>query len=867
MVSVLGRCSALHILGCVVALAVSACTEPAQREQLRVEIEADSAVRALVDEVSAEIEYANPNGGWQPILPMRFEPKVRNPFPIAFSVPAIGRRVSYQLRAIARDERGAIVARARALRDWDATGPLLLRVIFEQECIRRTPECSNGQTCHDGECVDARLDTSEILPVDEVVEDAGPADNAGPDPGGPVTAGEDEPCAPDGARACTGELSRTPLYCEDGVWKPSPMCAESELCDTTRGSQRGTCRAIAPECRGQLANRAFCDDNDLMRVCTSMFQSVIRECDENEQCSAPQSEAMCQCRLGFVDSKDGDGCRASSSCDEMNGGCDLLSKCTMVGGTPKCGDCPPEYTGTGESGCELLLSGLSVSAGQLIPAFKPDVHAYRLRVPLLAQRVVFTPIASSEARIELNGAATPAGQAWATPTLPLKEFPVKLALTSSSGASSTYEVVIEREGSQQAYLKASNAEAGDMFGPMIAMSGDTLVVGAPEEDSNSKAIDGDQNNNSLEASGAVYVFTNRGDSWVQQAYLKPSDALADDYFGLSVAISGDTLVIGAVHAPIFRPGANTATRPGVAYVFTRTQGKWGQVSRLSPTTGSNGDWFGYNVAAEGDMIAIGAPRDAGSGAAYIYERIGGEWREQKKVKASPVVMNAMFGTSLAVSNTTLVVGSADDGSDMNDAGSAHVFTRGAGEWAQTQRLVGNPIAAGANFGYAMAMKGDHLLIGAPRALSIGTWASTAPGEVFAYRRNGTSWEFKERLRALLPRTSDSFGSAVAMTADAAAIGSCGDASGASGIGGDASRRDAGYAGAGYLFALEGDKWKLSAYIKAQEPDGYDSLGFGAAISEDAAAFSAIWEESAARGVNGDQSNNSAPRSGAAYVFQ
>jgi len=160
-----------------------------------------------------------------------------------------------------------------------------------------------------------------------------------------------------------------------------------------------------------------------------------------------------------------------------------------------------------------------------------------------------------------------------------------------------------------------------------------------------------------------------------------------------------------------------------------------------------------------------------------------------------------------------------------------------------------------------------LLIGAPRVLSIGSWASTDPGEVFAYRRNGATWEFKERLRALLPRNSDSFGSAIAMTADAAAIGSCGDASGAPGIGGDASRRDAGYAGAGYLFALEGDKWKLSAYIKSQKPEGYDSFGFGAAISEDAAAFSAIWEESAARNINGNQADNSAPRSGAAYVFQ
>jgi hypothetical protein len=854
----------------VLLLAAVSCTEPAERQQLQVRIEADGAVRALVDEVSAVIETSNPNGGWQPFDLQRFEPKVRTPWPLEYSRPAVATRVNYQLTATAKDDAGSVVATARALRDFDAPGSPTLRLVFEASCIRLPKACANGQTCHAGDCVDAHFDNSAVKPTDEPVAGSGPAEDAGRDPGGAVLAAEGQPCEPDSARACTGEKSRTPLLCQGGTWQSSPVCTEDQLCDTTIGSQRGSCRKVATECVGHDTDELFCD-RDIMRVCKNMFVSEKRECGLNEHCVSPQAtaKAICDCKTGFVDYKDGAGCREAFDCTINNGGCDPLTMCSMAGESRKCTACPPGYVGAGDKGCEPLLAGLAPSVGQLTPAFESGVYNYRLRVPLLGQRITLTPAASSEARIEANGAAVAPGQSWTSPTLPLGEFPIKLTLASASGATSEYDIVVERAAAQSAYLKANNSDTLDMFGFMVSMSGDTLVVAAPYEDSNAKTVDGDGSNNDLSDSGAAYVFIRRGENWEQQAYLKPTDPLSQDYFGTSVAISGDTIVVGAVRTDLLGV-SGTPPRAGVAYVFTRKDGKWSQTARLSPASGAAGDWLGYYVTIDGEFVSVGAPHDAGSGAAYVYVRNGNDWHEQDKLKPTKPVANSMFGSSLAISKDALIVGSADDSTDKSAAGSAYVFTPADGHWVQSQRLTGDPVSTDASFGYSITMSGDYAMIGAPRVKAITGAAAVVmvdPGEVFVFHRGAAGWKQTQRLRAMLPRQNDSFGSAVAMFGGNALIGACGDASGATTIGGDAARRDAVYAGAGYLFALEGEEWKLSAYLKARNADSTDSLGFAAALSNDVAVLSANWESSAAKGINGDQTNNSARYAGAAYVFQ
>jgi FG-GAP repeat len=213
-----------------------------------------------------------------------------------------------------------------------------------------------------------------------------------------------------------------------------------------------------------------------------------------------------------------------------------------------------------------------------------------------------------------------------------------------SGGSGAAYVFVRSSGtwSQQAYLKASNTGARDSFGTSVAASGDTVVVGAPLEDSSAVGVNGDQTNNLSGDSGAAYVFVRSGGNWSQQAYLKASNTRPSNKFGTSVAVSGDSVVIGAGYESgnIFGMDGNGAdNNSGAAYVFVRSSGgMWNQQAYLKASytgAGVAGDFFGNSVAISGRTVIsgaakedsitsginttsndVGAPND--SGAAYIF---------------------------------------------------------------------------------------------------------------------------------------------------------------------------------------------------------------------------------------------------------
>jgi hypothetical protein len=825
-----------------------------------VRIEADTLVRELADDVEVLVEARTATGGWQARAMERFEPKTTHKWPLELRLDSGDTRLSYQVTATARDDHKAVVGQVRAIRDAESRGNRTIVLVFEASCVHRMQLCPNGHTCHLGECIDAHYEAEPNSSSGQAGEPA-PATDGGVDPG-PTLGTEGESCDAEGARACLDAASRTPLRCVDGTWHSEPICAEDELCDTTPGAHRGTCRSIAVECLGHDPNVNFCD-RDVMRVCKNMFESDIRPCGDNMRCVATDI-ARCECETGFV--KAAVGCERPADCSVENGGCDALTKCTMESSGPTCSACPPGYVGQGKTGCEPLLEGLLPSVGELSPAFDPTLTAYRVRVPLLAQQVTLTPSVASDARVELNGQLVAKGEGWTTPTLPLGEFPVKLRLTSNGGETTDYDVIVERAGAQAAYLKASNAEAQDMFGFGVAMSGDTLVVSAVFEDSAASMIDGAQASNSLSNSGAVYVFVERGGTWEQHAYLKANDAASGDYFGTTVAIDGDTIVVGAIRDNIL--GLTLSPdRAGAAYVFTRHEGRWMQETKLAPSSGVPGDLLGYTVAVAGETIALGAPHDGQAGAAYVYTRVGGTWKEQQKLRPTGGTAGSMFGSALGLSKDTLVVGATDDSMEADRAGSAYVFVRSGTTWSQQQRLVPSPASSGASVGYAVALRGDEIMLGAPRVASILSFAQTEPGEVFVFRRTGQTWAQTARLRAMLPRSSDSFGSSLALSDSALLIGACGDTSGARGVGGDPSRRDRSYSGAAYLYARENEGWKLSAYLKAANADTNDMFGASAALAGDTVVVGAIFEASSATGINGNQENNSSSTVGAVYVFK
>src|SRR5919197_1391765 len=162
--------------------------------------------------------------------------------------------------------------------------------------------------------------------------------------------------------------------------------------------------------------------------------------------------------------------------------------------------------------------------------------------------------------------------------------------------------------SQQAYLKASNTGDRDVFGFSVAVAGDTVVVGALSEDSNATGIDGNQADTSADSAGAAYVFTRTGNIWSQQAYLKASNTDVNDSFGHSVAVSGDTVVVGANFERSNATGIdgnqadNSAVAAGAAYVFTRTGGVWSQQAYLKASNTGDRDVFGFSVAVAGDTV-------------------------------------------------------------------------------------------------------------------------------------------------------------------------------------------------------------------------------------------------------------------------
>jgi hypothetical protein len=198
--------------------------------------------------------------------------------------------------------------------------------------------------------------------------------------------------------------------------------------------------------------------------------------------------------------------------------------------------------------------------------------------------------------------------------------------------------------SQQAYLKASNTGAGDTFGISVAVSGDTVVVGAYGEASSATGVNGNQADNSGFQAGAAYVFVRVGGVWSQQAYLKASNTGAGDTFGISVAVSGDTVVVGAYGEASSATGVNgnqadnSGFQAGAAYVFVRVGGVWSQQAYLKASNTGAGDTFGISVAVSGDTVVVGAYGEASSatgvngnqadnsvgasGAAYVFVVIG-----------------------------------------------------------------------------------------------------------------------------------------------------------------------------------------------------------------------------------------------------
>jgi len=391
---------------------------------------------------------------------------------------------------------------------------------------------------------------------------------------------------------------------------------------------------------------------------------------------------------------------------------------------------------------------------------------------------------------------------------------------------------------QQGYLKASNTEANDEFGYLVAISGDTVVVGAPQESSNATGVNGDQANNSAQNSGAVYVFTRTGGVWTQQAYLKASNAGAGDQFGVAVALSGDTLAVGALgeaggSTGINHSDNNNAPGSGAAYVFTRTGGVWTQQAYVKASNASG--QFGTSVALAGDTLAVGAPFED--------------------------------------SNATGVDGDQNN-NNATSSGAVYVFTRTAGIWSQQAYVKASNTGAGDRFGGNVDLNGDTLAVGARFEASAASGVgadqtdNSAPnaGAVYVFTRTAGVWTQQAYLKSSHAEANQNFSGSIALGEDVLAVGARLEDSDATGINGNQVSHNAPDSGAVYVFERIGGVWDQKDYLKASNTDAGDEFGVAVALSGRTLAAAAWFEASNATGVNGDQADNSAPKSGAVYVF-
>jgi hypothetical protein len=464
------------------------------------------------------------------------------------------------------------------------------------------------------------------------------------------------------------------------------------------------------------------------------------------------------------------------------------------------------------------------------------------------------------------------------------------------------------------YLKASNTEANDDFGSVLSLSGDTLVVGASYEDSSATGVDGDQADNSAADSGAVYVFVRNGGVWSQQAYLKASNTDAGDGFGYAVAISGDTLVVGAPNEASNAIGVNgdqtnnDSRFAGAAYVFTRSEGIWSQQAYLKASNTEPSDWlmywdlFGWAVSIHGDTIVVGAVGESSkaqgvngdqtnnatpqAGAAYVFTRSGTTWSQQAYLKASNTEKLDQFGDAVTLFEDTLVIGAGYEDSNATGingdqannlasaSGAVYVFTRSGTTWSQQAYLKASNTEKLDTFGTALSLYGDTLVVGAgyedshANGVNGNQADNSAPdaGAVYVFTRSGTTWSQQAYLKASNSGAADLFGYAVSLSEDTLIVGAFVEASQATGVDGDQTDDSAFAAGAAYVFVRNGDLWNQQAYLKAPNTEADDEFGHAVSVSHGTFAIGANFESSNSTGVNGDGTNNLASKSGAAYVY-
>jgi hypothetical protein len=305
----------------------------------------------------------------------------------------------------------------------------------------------------------------------------------------------------------------------------------------------------------------------------------------------------------------------------------------------------------------------------------------------------------------------------------------------------------------QQKLTSSVSGDGAEFGNSVAISGDTVVIGASDYDLTPNSGGGDH--------GSAFVFVRSGTTWTEQQHLAPSDLTSGDTFGSGVAIDGETIVVGCI-------ACNIGGISGTAYIFTRSGTTWTQQQEIIGSDTITGDWFGDSVGISGNTIIVSAHADdtgtnTDQGAAYIFVKSGSTWVEQQKLTAGDGATEDFFGGfygGVSVSGDTAVVGApgANIGSNA-EQGAAYVFVRSGTSWSQQQKITGSAGTANGYFGVSASVSGDRVIVGGDR--------ENGEGAAYLFQRQGTAWNQLQRLSPSEISLADHFGTSVAISGEIA----------------------------------------------------------------------------------------------------
>ena len=351
---------------------------------------------------------------------------------------------------------------------------------------------------------------------------------------------------------------------------------------------------------------------------------------------------------------------------------------------------------------------------------------------------------------------------------------------------------------EEVKLIAGDAAAADNFSTSVSISGNYAIIGAPGNDD-----DGDR-------SGSAYIFTLDGGVWAQQAKLTAKDGAGGDFFGRSVSIEGDWAIVSSHHDDVWS---------GSAYIYQRDGKNWKEHGKLDPDDGEANDSFGFSVDISGDTAIAGMPQDNDkgddSGSVYVYVRVKDKWVEEQKFTPRDAEGGDIFGSAVAIDGDHAIIGALWDDDKGNRSGSVYVYKRVRKVWTQEAKLVASDGARNAEFGFSVDLSGKYAIIGA-------YGHNKGTGAAYVFVRNGDKWKEEAKLTASDGQPKDDFGISVSINGTTGNIGAL--------VGSYRHDGKGSNSGAVYSFLRKGGTWVERAKVTASDVEAGERFGVSVSLS-------------------------------------